>query len=279
MVVDGNKIRDIFLGNDRDRVLQGVRKTGLGSQQGFWNDLFGGAFDSYVEVDSVQYSADNKSCVVKKGNNEYIVTQGKLSFKQDLGVDSYKDRYNFTQIVVDENGYTQCNITSETLYGVKAQISKVNDASQVDIFLNTIAKNKEWWKDLDLSSMSGAEEFVKYMQENIFSHELHGDPIDALERLEVKQGKSFDRMDFVLWKKKMMQEYQEDFLEGAADVLTDEKYKPMVEALKQFDEEKIKFIVDYVEKNATAEQTASAGLGDNWARLTSDHRVDKSLKR
>ena len=280
MVVDGNQLREIFLGQDRENILKGVKKTKLDTDNKLWASIFGGAHSAAVTVDSVTYSPDKKSCVVKKGDAEYIISQGKLSFKQERAESGKDNKYNLTQIVVDENGYTKCNVTSKTLFGVKAQISQVNDSSQADIFLSTVAKNKDWWSNFYLMDMASADEFIKYMQDNIFSHELNGEEIDALERFTVTKGKSYEQFDFTPWRKEQLwEEYKEEFMELAGPMLEEDDFKSMYDALKQFNSEKIKFIVDYVEKNATAEQTASAGLGDNWARLTSDHRVDKSLKR
>ena len=283
MVVDGNQIREIFLGQDRERISQGLKKTGLGSQQGFWNDIFGGSFDSYVDVDSIEYSPDRKKCIVKKGNNEYVVTQGKLAFKQDLGVNSHKDRYNFTQIAVDENGYTQCRIEG-TKHSCSSRTSRFTDKGKMSMLVEAITTSEDWFEKLNLTDLNGADEYIRYLQDEVLEDKfkIYAEEDDINKEMLYDIDINYDKTSSSLpldRGKRIRDSWKEDFLEAFEPMLADPAFKSIIDALNTVRSEKIDFIRDAIKKSRTATQSSNAGLGDNWARLTSDHRVDKSLKR
>jgi len=263
MIIDGNKIKHIFLGNNRESILKGIKESGFDKKNEFLEDLFGGTFDSSISVGSIDYSPDQKNCVITRGDVKYTIFQGKILIEQG---------HKLTQFTIDEHGYTKYYISKSGHY-FDTRITKTTEMGEMEVEFSSTTKDKECWDNLDLKSINDISEYFKYLQENIFNNLAEGKiGIRPLRSVRAK-GKFFSDAEFNFDQDDYTKSLTK-FLDTARTLLTDNQFKGVIESLSKIDPERVKPIMDNLANNS------KLNLGDSWNKLTTSTRVaENSLKQ
>jgi len=167
--VEINEIKRIILGKDPGQNAQKINKNFNFVNERLFSDLFGNAWVSTIEVDSVQYSSDKTKCLIIKNGKEYLISENQMTVKEPSD-DKTNNPDQITHITVTDNGYISYEINRKYedycngCINIHTGDKMIDD--YVDIYLPFSGEilNKDWWNTgLAFSLDSSIDNFIQFL--------------------------------------------------------------------------------------------------------------------
>ena len=170
--VEINEIKSIILGKDPEQNAQKINKNFNFVNERLFSDLFGNAWVSTIEVDSVQYSSDKTKCLIIKNGKEYLISENQMAVKEpgDGKTGSWRNPDRITHITVTDNGYISYEINRKSNHYCEGRINihtgdkMIDDYVDIDLPFSGEILNKDWWNTgLAFSPDSSIDNFIQFL--------------------------------------------------------------------------------------------------------------------